>query len=143
MWRLACLCISLPCQVRIERSAPVWCLQWSPPNADKVDVMAVGCWDQTLSFYLLSGAQQNKDRILNYDPCSLSYYVDGEYIVMGGSDRKVSTEDTTPAMVWFLAERAFACATHLLTALVCVCSPSYCGSVFAFRSPCTRRTVCF
>jgi intraflagellar transport protein 122 len=54
--------------------------------------MAVGCWDQTLSFYLLSGAQQNKDRILNYDPCSLSYYVDGEYIVMGGSDRKVSAD---------------------------------------------------
>ena len=54
-----------------------------------MDVLAVGCWDQTLSFYLLSGAQQNKDRALAYDPCSLSYYVDGEYIVMGGSDRKV------------------------------------------------------
>ena len=23
-------------KVRIERQAPVWCLQWSPPNADKV-----------------------------------------------------------------------------------------------------------
>ncbi len=38
---------------------------------------------------MLSGAQQGKDRQLNYDPCALSYYGDGEYIVMGGSDKKV------------------------------------------------------
>ena len=33
-------------KVRIERSAPVWTLQWSPPRADDIDVLAVGCWDQ-------------------------------------------------------------------------------------------------
>jgi intraflagellar transport protein 122 len=55
-----------------------------------MDILAVGCWDQTLSFYQLSGQQHGKDRMLNYDPCSLCYYGDGEYIVCGGSDRKAS-----------------------------------------------------
>jgi intraflagellar transport protein 122 len=39
-----------------------------------MDILAVGCWDQTLSFYLLSGAQHGKDRLLGYDPCSICYY---------------------------------------------------------------------
>jgi intraflagellar transport protein 122 len=71
----------------------------------QVDIIAVGCWDQTLSFYLLSGAQQNKDRTLTYDPCSLSYYVDGEYIVMGGSDRKISMYTKDGVFLKVIAER--------------------------------------
>lgn len=73
-----------------------------PPQTD---IIAVGCWDQTLSFYLLSGAQQNKDRTLTYDPCSLSYYVDGEYIVMGGSDRKISMYTKDGVFLKVIAER--------------------------------------
>ena len=50
-------------QVLIERKAPVWCLAWSPPaqraagKSEVADTLAVGCWDQTLSFYHLSGQQ--------------------------------------------------------------------------------------
>jgi len=77
-------------KVKIERSEPIWCLQWCPVNTDAVDLLAVGCWDQTMSFYRLSGEQHGKDRQLGYDPCGLSYYGDGEYILCGGSDRKVS-----------------------------------------------------
>lgn len=79
-------------KVRIERSQPVWSLCWSPPNKDPntPDLLTVGCWDQTLSFYALSGQQVGKDVKLDYDPCSISYFEEGEYILMGGADRKVS-----------------------------------------------------
>ena len=77
-------------KVRIERREPIWTLAFAPPSADKSDVLAVGCWDQTLSFYDINGQQMNKDRLLQYDPCSISYYGDGEYILIGGANRKVS-----------------------------------------------------
>lgn len=90
---------------RIERSEPIWTLSWAPPNNDQTDIIAVGCWDQTLSFYNLSGAQRGNDRQLGYDPCSLAYYGDGEYIVMGGSDRKVSMYTKDGVHLRMLAER--------------------------------------
>lgn len=75
--------------VRITRSEPIWCLSWSPHQRGLVDVLAVGCWDQTLSFYQLSGAQDGPDMPLGYDPCSLCFYGGGEYLLIGGSNRKV------------------------------------------------------
>lgn len=100
-------------KVVITRNAPVWNIQFNPnrcayrkicsllavdrtltrtscggslrSDADKV--LAVACWDQTLSFYSLNGHQVGKDRELDYDPCALSYFTDGEYLLMGGSNR--------------------------------------------------------
>jgi intraflagellar transport protein 122 len=92
-------------KVRIERSAPIWSLQWSPVRPDGVDVLAVGCWDKTLSFYQLSGAQLGKDRELKYDPCSLSYFGDGEYLLIGGSDRKVNLMTKEGVFLSTVAER--------------------------------------
>ncbi len=150
-------------KVRIERSAPVWALAWSPPTKEphththshaasgaasgaaaasaeggamavatasasgiptsgvvagglgQKDVLAVACWDQTLSFYLLSGAAAGKERALDFDPCALSYFDDGEYILLGGSDRKVSlysregaflkSAADTPHWVWTVKNR--------------------------------------
>ena len=80
-------------KICIERSggAPIWCMQWKPPKEDQpYDILAVGCWDQTLSFWQISGAQHGKDRKLGFDPCSLGYCGDGEYIAIGGSDHKAS-----------------------------------------------------
>jgi len=34
--------------------------------------------------------QVGKDRHLGYDPCCLSFFSKGEYLVIGGSDKKVS-----------------------------------------------------
>lgn len=34
--------------------------------------------------------QIGKDRTLTYDPCCVSYFTKGEYIVMGGSDKQAS-----------------------------------------------------
>ncbi|KAK7884869.1 hypothetical protein WMY93_027992 [Mugilogobius chulae] len=54
------------------------------------DILAVADWGQKLSFYQLSGKQIGKDRTLSYDPCCVSYFSKGEYIVMGGSDKQAS-----------------------------------------------------
>ncbi|KAJ4458012.1 putative Intraflagellar transport protein [Paratrimastix pyriformis] len=69
----------------IRRTEPVWCLAWNPAK-EEAATLAVGCWDQTLSFYQLNGKQVGGDRKLDYDPCSLSYFSNGEYLVMGGSN---------------------------------------------------------
>lgn len=34
--------------------------------------------------------QIGKDRPLNFDPCCISYFTKGEYILVGGSDKQVS-----------------------------------------------------
>ena len=35
----------------IERSAPIWSVQWNPSREEAHDLLAVACWDQTISFY--------------------------------------------------------------------------------------------
>ncbi|NXL95927.1 IF122 protein, partial [Alectura lathami] len=57
---------------------------------DRNDTLAVADWSQKLSFYQLSGKQIGKDRALNFDPCCVSYFTKGEYILLGGSDKQVS-----------------------------------------------------
>lgn len=41
-------------------------------------------------FPLHTSPQIGKDRTLTYDPCCVSYFSKGEYIVMGGSDKQAS-----------------------------------------------------
>uniref|UniRef100_A0A8C3VH12 Intraflagellar transport protein 122 homolog n=1 Tax=Catharus ustulatus TaxID=91951 RepID=A0A8C3VH12_CATUS len=103
-------------KVKIERpggsSSPVWSICWNPSreslahccrkawflslleqvNAidERNDILAVADWGQKLSFYHLSGKQIGKDRVLNFDPCCISYFTKGEYLLLGGSDRQVS-----------------------------------------------------
>lgn len=74
----------------IEREAPIWSLAWSPSREEPYDLLAVACWDQTLSFYQLSGVQHLKDRRLHFYPTSIAYFSNGEYLVVGGSDRRAS-----------------------------------------------------
>ncbi|NWZ31225.1 IF122 protein, partial [Asarcornis scutulata] len=57
---------------------------------ERNDTLAVADWGQKLSFYQLSGKQIGKDRALNFDPCCVSYFTKGEYILLGGSDKQVS-----------------------------------------------------
>ncbi|XP_039234404.1 intraflagellar transport protein 122 homolog isoform X4 [Pipra filicauda] len=66
--------------------------QESPFNFrdERNDILAVADWGQKLSFYHLSGKQIGKDRELSFDPCCVSYFTKGEYLLLGGSDRQVS-----------------------------------------------------
>uniref|UniRef100_A0A8C4TA70 Intraflagellar transport protein 122 homolog n=1 Tax=Erpetoichthys calabaricus TaxID=27687 RepID=A0A8C4TA70_ERPCA len=81
-------------KVKIERPggslSPIWSIAWSPSKDEHNDILAVADWGQKLSFYQLSGKQIGKDRSLNFDPCCVSFFSKGEYIVMGGSDKQVS-----------------------------------------------------
>ncbi|XP_064812731.1 intraflagellar transport protein 122 homolog isoform X1 [Oncorhynchus masou masou] len=81
-------------KVKIERpggsSSPIWSIAWNPSKDEHNDILAVADWGQKLSFYQLSGKQIGKDRTLTYDPCCVSYFSKGEYIVMGGSDKQAS-----------------------------------------------------
>ncbi|XP_049608831.1 intraflagellar transport protein 122 homolog [Syngnathus scovelli] len=81
-------------KVKIDRSGssstPVWSIAWNPSKDEQHDILAVADWGQKLSFYQLSGKQIGKDRTLSYDPCCVSYFSKGEYIVMGGSDKQAS-----------------------------------------------------
>ncbi|KAJ1564634.1 hypothetical protein HK096_007006, partial [Nowakowskiella sp. JEL0078] len=66
---------------------PVWCLQWNPGMPD---VLVVLDWDQRLGFFNRNGKQLGKDRVLGFDPCGVGFFLSGEYLVVGGSDHKVS-----------------------------------------------------
>ncbi|XP_050760950.1 intraflagellar transport protein 122 homolog isoform X4 [Gymnogyps californianus] len=81
-------------KVKIERtggaSSPIWSICWNPSRDERNDILAVADWGQKLSFYQLSGKQIGKDRMLNFDPCCVSYFTKGEYILLGGSDKQVS-----------------------------------------------------
>ncbi|XP_051964785.1 intraflagellar transport protein 122 homolog isoform X1 [Xyrauchen texanus] len=81
-------------KVKIERpggsSSPIWSISWNPSKDEHNDILAVADWGQKLSFYQLSGKQIGKDRQLNFDPCCVSFFSKGEYIVMGGSDKQAS-----------------------------------------------------
>ncbi|KAM9681018.1 intraflagellar transport protein 122 homolog isoform 3-T4 [Dama dama] len=57
---------------------------------ERNDILAVADWGQKLSFYQLSGKQIGKDHSLNFDPCCISYFTKGEYILLGGSDKQAS-----------------------------------------------------
>ncbi|KAK2490162.1 hypothetical protein MC885_001823 [Smutsia gigantea] len=81
-------------RVKIERPggslSPIWSICWNPSREEHNDILAVADWGQKLSFYQLSGKQIGKDRSLNFDPCCISYFTKGEYILLGGSDKQVS-----------------------------------------------------
>jgi hypothetical protein len=74
----------------VNRKAPIWCLAWNPSREEPVDILAVGDWSQKLAFYQLTGRPVTKDKDLDFDPCTIGYFSNGEYLVIAGSDRKVS-----------------------------------------------------
>jgi intraflagellar transport protein 122 len=61
----------------IERSAPIWSLQWNPSREEAHDLLAVACWDQTLAFYDVGAAQHGKDKQLAFDPTCVRHFSNG------------------------------------------------------------------
>jgi intraflagellar transport protein 122 len=78
-------------KTEIVRRAPIWCLAWSPAptKADPSDVLAVGCWDRTISYYKVSGQEVYRVTDLDYEPCCLAYFTNGDFLVVGGSGKKL------------------------------------------------------
>ncbi|KAL9653142.1 hypothetical protein ABK040_006358 [Willaertia magna] len=73
-----------------SRTEPIWCLSFNPSRDEQYDILAVASWDQTLSFYHVSGKQIVKDQKLGFDPCSIAYFSNGEYLCVGGTSGEVS-----------------------------------------------------
>ncbi|XP_066967390.1 intraflagellar transport protein 122 homolog isoform X2 [Macrobrachium rosenbergii] len=106
-------------KMRIERpggtNSPVWSLAWNPAKDEPVDVLCVADWGQNLSFYCLSGKQVGKERPLGFDPCCVSYFSKGEYLLLGGSNKscllytregvKLGTVGEQASWVWCCAAR--------------------------------------
>ncbi|CCW67047.1 unnamed protein product [Phytomonas sp. Hart1] len=77
-------------KVLIRRKHPVWTIRFSSLRENGADVLAVGSWDQSLSFYNLNGTLVGKEHDLGFEPCCISFYDNGEYLILSGSDHKVS-----------------------------------------------------
>jgi len=91
----------------IVRSAPIWTLTWNPvpTKTDPTDVLVVGCWDQTLSFYKVSGQEYGREHRLDFDPCSIDFFSNGDYFVLGGSGKKVQLWSREGVFLGDLGER--------------------------------------
>ena len=98
-------------KLTIRRDAPVWSLQWNPSRDEAGDALAGACWDQTLSFYDASGSQivgpkeKSGDKKLGFDPCCVRHFSNGEYICVGGSDKKASLFTKDGVRLTAIAER--------------------------------------
>ncbi|MCO5559215.1 hypothetical protein L7F22_012810 [Adiantum nelumboides] len=87
-------------QMKIERSAPVWTLQWNKTQNNTSDTLVVGCWDCTISFYNLSGKQvllYTKEGVRLVSLCEASDWVwtvkshpQKDFVAFGGNDGSVS-----------------------------------------------------
>ncbi|EPY29893.1 hypothetical protein AGDE_09717 [Angomonas deanei] len=84
-------------RARIKRSAPVWSLGFNPIRENGVDVLVIGSWDRRLSFYNINGNPTGKEKVLDYDPTRVSFFQAGEYLMISGSNHKVTlyTKDGT------------------------------------------------
>lgn len=78
-------------KIRIERpngpQSAIWALEWNPSSEESYDILCVTDWGQSVSFYSLSGKQVSKERALGFDPCCVSYFSKGEYLMIGGSNK--------------------------------------------------------
>ncbi|XP_054721497.1 LOW QUALITY PROTEIN: intraflagellar transport protein 122 homolog [Uloborus diversus] len=106
-------CISLRARngdekVKIERpgGSIVWCVSWSPVKDSNGDqVLAVADWNQTLSFYNVSGKQIGRERALGYDALKLSYFSNGDYILISGANKKCSLYTKEGVFVGFISQQ--------------------------------------
>jgi len=57
-------------------------------------LLIAGSWDQKLSIYSISGGKTanpvGNPKDLGFDPCSIEFFPTGEYMVISGSDKKVT-----------------------------------------------------
>ncbi|KAH9582225.1 WD40 repeat [Trypanosoma melophagium] len=74
----------------IQRNAPVWTLAFSPIISNGMDILVVGTWDQRIAFYDTQGNLVGKEKELPCDPCCISFYGRGEFLLISGCDHKVT-----------------------------------------------------
>ncbi|PIC32819.1 hypothetical protein B9Z55_013017 [Caenorhabditis nigoni] len=86
--------------IQRDHNEPVWGISFSSNrqfaprdsqgNVTSVDeIMAVIDWNKTLSFYTLEGELKDSKQ-LDYEPHCMSYCLNGEYLLVGGSNKKLT-----------------------------------------------------
>uniref|UniRef100_A0A8C6RX79 Intraflagellar transport protein 122 homolog n=1 Tax=Nannospalax galili TaxID=1026970 RepID=A0A8C6RX79_NANGA len=79
-------------KVKIERPggslSPIWSICWNPSRY--LSIVVIMDLEMVFRLVYVLFPQIGKDRLLNFDPCCISYFTKGEYILVGGSDKQVS-----------------------------------------------------
>ncbi|XP_023209528.1 intraflagellar transport protein 122 homolog [Centruroides sculpturatus] len=86
--------------------SPVWGVCWNPSREDNADVLAVVDWGQMLSFYNSAGKLIGKERSLGFDPMCVGYFSNGDYILVGGSNKQSVLYTREGIMVGTVAEQS-------------------------------------
>lgn len=77
---------------KIERpggvNSPIYGVAWNP-QLNNADTLCIVDWNQTISFYSLGGQIIGKERQLGFDPLSVMYFPDGEFIVVAGCNKSM------------------------------------------------------
>lgn len=73
----------------------VWSIAWLPLTAEGgldrgEEILCVTDWSQTLAFYSRSGRQINSLTPLDHDPCTVKCFTRDKYLLVGGSDKRVT-----------------------------------------------------
>lgn len=80
---------SLELLSEIQRSAAIWCLEWSPITPDyQNSTLLAGIWESALAQYNIAGQQLGADKKLPYDPLDISYSNEGEFYLVSGTNNK-------------------------------------------------------
>ncbi|XP_042911227.1 intraflagellar transport protein 122 homolog [Parasteatoda tepidariorum] len=82
-------------KVKIERpggsASQVWGVSWCPVKDNNGDeLLAVVDWSPSLSFYNTAGKQVGRERALGFDPLRISFFSNGEYLLICGTNKKCS-----------------------------------------------------
>jgi intraflagellar transport protein 122 len=81
-------------KMKIDRGkSPIYGLEFCPSTSTAtpgpIDVLAIADWNQTLSFYTISGQIIGKERPLGFDPLCLKFFPDGETLVVSGCNKQL------------------------------------------------------
>ncbi|KAF5296550.1 hypothetical protein FQA39_LY12468 [Lamprigera yunnana] len=74
---------------RIERpgNPGIWSIAWDPSKEEATDILCVTDWNNTLSFYSISGKMVSKERQIGFDALKVQYFSNGEYVLICGTNK--------------------------------------------------------
>ncbi|KAI6231946.1 hypothetical protein M3Y95_00435200 [Aphelenchoides besseyi] len=120
----------------IERpgSEPVWSLSFALPKAaHSPEMLAVVDWNQSVGFYTFDDGGRpthRTDKTLNYDPTVIEYFNNGQFLLMGGSNKQLTihTRDgnelgvmaQADSWIWAAKSRPNQATNNVTVAIACV-----------------------
>lgn len=94
---------------KIERpggsDTPIYSISVNPNSTGNTDILCLGDWGQSISFYSLGGQSVGKERALGFDPLIVTYFPDGEYIAVAGCNNAVQLFTKEGIRLGLLAEQ--------------------------------------